>query len=78
MATKFLDYTGFDYFWGQIKNRFATDSSVMHLAGTETVTGTKTFNSISVATPTLNTHAVNKAYVDGLVGDIEAALEALL
>lgn len=55
----------------------ATDSSVVHLAGTETITGAKTFSvlpSIPVTTPTSNDQAASKKYVD----DREAALTATI
>lgn len=47
----------------------ALDNAVVHLAGTETVTGAKTFSTnVTVpALPTSTTHATSKAYVDGLV-----------
>jgi hypothetical protein len=45
----------------------ADDSSVVHTSGNETITGTKTFSaSPIVPTPTSNTHAATKAYVDGV------------
>lgn len=47
----------------------ATDSSVVHLAGIETITGAKTFNSSpTVPTPSVGTDAANKTYVDGVAG----------
>lgn len=45
-ATKYLDSTGLAYFWSKIKSALglkADDSGVVHLAGDESVTGTKTF-----------------------------------
>lgn len=46
----------------------ASDSSVVHATGNETITGTKTFsNSPIVPSPTANSHAANKAYVDATV-----------
>ncbi|HEX6462580.1 MAG TPA: GDSL-type esterase/lipase family protein [Candidatus Saccharimonadales bacterium] len=46
----------------------ANDSSVVHLSGTETITGTKTFSaSPIVPTPTNGTHATTKAYVDSAI-----------
>ncbi|HYA24086.1 MAG TPA: hypothetical protein VEF05_07985 [Terriglobales bacterium] len=46
----------------------ANDSAVVHLAGTETISGTKQFSvSPSMPTPSQPTDAVNKAYVDGAV-----------
>ncbi len=43
----------------------ATDSSVVHNAGNETVSGTKTFSASPVVpTPTLGSQATNKTYVD--------------
>lgn len=47
---------------------FALDSDVVHKAGSETIPGTKTFTgTVSVQTPTVSTHAVTKAYADGLI-----------
>jgi hypothetical protein len=47
----------------------ATDSTVVHLAGTETITGNKTFSgTVTVPTPSSASHAATKAYADGLVG----------
>ncbi len=44
----------------------ATDANVMHLTGSETAGGTKTFSaSPIVPLPTLNQHAARKDYVDG-------------
>ncbi len=46
----------------------ATDSSVVHNSGVETVAGVKTFSaSPIVPTPTTNTQAANKTYVDTAV-----------
>jgi hypothetical protein len=46
----------------------ATDSSVIHKAGNETVTGTKTFSaSPIVPDPSSSTQAANKNYVDSVV-----------
>ena len=46
----------------------ATDTAVVHLAGAETVTGVKTFSaSPIVPTPTTDTQAANKSYVDSVV-----------
>ncbi len=43
----------------------ADDSSVVHLTGTQTVAGVKTFSSSPIVpTPTTNTQAANKSYVD--------------
>jgi len=47
-ATKYLDSTGLAYFWSKIKSALglkADDSGVVHIAGTETITGAKTFTS---------------------------------
>lgn len=45
----------------------ADDSTVVHTSGAETVGGTKTFSaSPIVPTPTLNTQAANKTYVDSV------------
>jgi hypothetical protein len=46
----------------------ASDSSVVHVSGTETIAGVKQFSvAPSVPVPVNPTDAVNKAYVDGLV-----------
>ncbi len=46
----------------------ANDAAVVHLAGSETVTGVKAFTAApSVPTPVQSTDAANKAYVDGAV-----------
>ncbi|WP_027399860.1 hypothetical protein [Anaerovorax odorimutans] len=43
----------------------ATDSEVVHLAGTEEITGDKTFTGVvEVNTPAADTQAANKSYVD--------------
>jgi hypothetical protein len=48
----------------------ATDTLVVHLAGTETITGNKTVSgTFSVAVPTLAAHAARKDYVDGQLGN---------
>src|SRR5258707_792094 len=45
----------------------AADNTVVHLAGSETVAGVKTFSaSPIVPTPTLTTQAANKTYVDSV------------
>lgn len=50
------------------KTVFPLDANVVHLSGTETITGNKTFTgSVSVPIPTVSTHAVTKAYADGLI-----------
>ncbi len=47
----------------------ADDSAVVHLTGAETITGTKTFSaSPIVPTPTTNSQAATKAYVDSTAG----------
>jgi len=47
----------------------ADDTTVVHLAGNETITGAKTFTSSpSVPTPTNSGHAASKQYVDTTVG----------
>ena len=46
----------------------ATDSTVVHNTGVETIAGTKTFQASPVLpTPTLGNHATTKAYVDSAV-----------
>ena len=46
----------------------ATDTAVVHNSGTETVAGVKTFSSSPIVpTPTTNTQAANKQYVDTAV-----------
>lgn len=46
---------------------FAQDSAVVHTSGAETITGVKTFSqSPLVPTPTQNTQAANKSYVDSV------------
>lgn len=51
----------------------ATDNSVVHLGGAETIAGTKAFTvSPSVPAPVANTDAVNKAYVDSAVASVGA------
>jgi hypothetical protein len=52
----------------------AQDTAVLHLAGTETITGAKTIGTLTVTTaatvptPTAAGHAVTKAYADALTG----------
>jgi len=47
----------------------ADDSSVVHATGAETVAGVKTFSSSPIVpTPTTNTQAANKTYVDTVAG----------
>jgi hypothetical protein len=47
----------------------ASDSAVVHLAGSETITGTKQFSvAPTVPTPTSANQAANKAYVDSAAG----------
>ncbi len=51
----------------------ANDSTVVHLAGTETISGTKTFASApSVPAPTSTGQVANKAYVDQSVANVGA------
>ena len=47
------------------------DALLVHIAGTETITGSKTYsnNVVVPATPTLSTHAASKGYVDGLTAE---------
>ncbi len=52
----------------------ADDTSVVHLAGTETITGAKSFSAApTVPTPTLDGHATTKAYVDTQVASATVA-----
>lgn len=45
----------------------ANDADVVHLAGTETISGAKTFSSApTVPTPSASGHATTKAYVDAI------------
>lgn len=47
----------------------ADDSAVVHNTGVESIAGVKTFTSSPVVpTPTTNTQAANKSYVDGVAG----------
>jgi hypothetical protein len=51
----------------------ANDSAVVHLAGNETVTGTKTFSAPpNVPTPVGNGDVTNKAYVDNSIAAVGA------
>lgn len=47
----------------------ANNTDVVHLAGNETISGTKSFTSSPIVpSPTAGTQAANKTYVDGVVG----------
>jgi hypothetical protein len=51
----------------------ANDNAVVHLAGTETISGTKNFSTApSVPTPTSSGQVANKGYVDSSVGNVGA------
>jgi len=51
----------------------ATDTSVVHLSGAETIAGTKLFSAPpTVPAPVANSDAVNKAYVDSAVASVGA------
>jgi hypothetical protein len=51
----------------------ASDASVVHVSGVETIAGAKQFSaSPSVPAPVSATDAVNKAYVDTMVGNVGA------
>lgn len=51
----------------------ASDSSVVHVSGTEIISGTKDFSAApSVPTPVQATDAVNKAYVDSALSTVGA------
>lgn len=54
------------------------DANLVHLTGNETIAGKKTFTgAVVVPSPTANTHAATKKYIDDIVGDIEALLAAI-
>jgi Lower baseplate protein N-terminal domain len=58
------------YVNSEVANR-AVDSTVVHLAGTETITGTKQFATPpSLPTPAAATDAANKGYVDSAVSTV--------
>jgi len=53
----------------------ANDSAVVHLAGTETVTGTKTFSATPIVpTPTSSGQVANKGYVDSSVTNLGSGI----
>ena len=55
----------------------ADDSAVVHLAGTETITGAKTFSASPVVpAPTASGHAATKSYVDSATRTITFTLPA--
>ncbi|MGA9354159.1 MAG: hypothetical protein WBV46_10755 [Terriglobales bacterium] len=57
----------------------AVDSTVVHLAGTETITGTKQFAvAPSLPTPTGSSEAANKGYVDTAVANVGSGSYVLL
>jgi hypothetical protein len=57
----------------------AVDSTVVHLAGTETITGTKQFAvAPSLPTPTGSSEAANKGYVDAAVANVGSGSYVLL
>lgn len=57
----------------------AVDSTVVHLAGTETITGTKQFAvAPSLPTPTGSSEAANKGYVDAAVATVGSGSYVLL
>lgn len=66
MPAKYLDNTGLSYFWSKIKayvagllGAKADDASVVHLAGSETVSGSKTFTSVlTVSNTAANPHVM--------------------
>jgi hypothetical protein len=55
------------------------DASIVHKTGTETIGGDKTFSSALTlpGAPTADLHAATKGYVDGLIGNILEALNAI-
>jgi len=58
------------YVNGAVANR-ALDATVVHLAGTETITGTKQFTAPpSLPPPVGSSDAANKGYVDGAVSNV--------
>jgi len=79
-ATTFLKSNGTTASWSGIASTDLTDTAgIMYLAGTQTVTGAKTFNSVIVAAtaPTLGSHLTNKTYVDGLFQGIRDYKESV-
>lgn len=60
-------------------NAKANDSDVVHLAGTETISGTKTFSAAvtAAATPTNVNHLTNKKYVDAADAALQASINDL-
>lgn len=72
---------GADIDWDDIINApdFALDSSVVHKTGNETIAGTKTFsnNVVVPQTPSANTHAASKKYVDDADGNLQDQIDAL-
>ena len=64
-----LSYNGSGLAWANA----ASDANAVHLTGDETVAGVKTFSaSPIVPTPTTDTQAATKAYVDGAVANVTA------
>lgn len=63
---------------GTLKNgASATDATVVHTSGDESIAGIKTFSSSPVVpTPTLGTQAANKTYVDSLTHTLTFSLSA--
>jgi hypothetical protein len=61
-----LTYDGTQAKWKNATPTGGVDTTAVHMAGAETITGTKTFAvSPSVPTPTNASDAANKSYVDG-------------
>lgn len=59
------------YWQNWVSNDKALDSAVVHKTGNETIAGTKTFSSSPIVpTPTTETQATNKKYVDDSISSI--------
>lgn len=67
--------------WSEIDGipNFAVDNMVVHLAGSETITGAKTFgtNVAVPLSPTANTHATSKKYVDDADSNLQTQINNL-
>lgn len=68
-ANKAMEFSGFGDFMALLYTKVESDSRFVHLEGSENINGTKNFTGkVQVVTPTDNTDAVNKGYVDSKVG----------